>query len=84
MNNNELKELKPCPFCGHKAELHCSKNNETQFVPYFSVDGIGSLGYNKKNSKIQYSVSCNKCKCKVGNYSTQKSAIKAWNRRVSE
>lgn len=76
-----MSKLKPCPFCGHKAELRHSTADETQFVPVFSVDTFGSLGYTKKNSKIQYMVSCNKCKCKVGSYSTQKSAIKAWNRR---
>ena len=81
MNNNKFK---PCPFCGHKGELHYVTVDKTQFVPCFSVDGFGSLGYNKKNSKIQYFVSCNKCKCKVGNYTTRKSAIEAWNRRSSE
>lgn len=76
--------LEPCPFCGHKATLHYSYVNEKQFNPYFTVEGFGSIGYNKKNSKIQYFVSCNKCKCRVGNYTTRESAIKAWNRRVSK
>jgi len=53
----KLIELKPCPFCGGKAEVH--EFNGKCFMAY-----------------------CSKCACEQGrNYTTEKAAIKAWNKR---
>ena len=80
----ENRELKPCPFCGHKASVYNVPYTSTKFIPVFSVEALGSLGYNKAKNTVKYAIKCNKCKCTVGAYSTQKSAEEAWNRRAND
>lgn len=65
------KQLKPCPFCGHKASLLEEQYNINQsvFFPEFNSRSI---------------VRCNKCRSSVGFYTTAKKAIEAWNRRVDD
>lgn len=75
-------ELKPCPFCGHRASVYCVPYTSTKFNPVFSVEGFGSLGYDTTTKTTKYAIRCNKCKCAVGAYTSQKSAENAWNRRA--
>ena len=69
-------ELKPCPFCGGKAEVDFAEKN-------FSFTDS-----NRKPCSIGffYTVRCNDeiCGCKIGIYEDPRMAIEAWNRRVSE
>jgi Lar family restriction alleviation protein len=79
----EHNELKPCPFCGHKASVYRVPYTSTKYNPKFSVEGLGSLGYNTVKNTVKYAIRCNKCKALVGAYVTEKSAIAAWNRRAN-
>ena len=79
-----MKELSTCPFCGHKASVYQTQTETTQFNPVFGVSGLGSLGYNTKQTKIKHIVRCNKCKASVGPYATEKQAIESWNKRTKE
>lgn len=78
----ERNELKPCPFCGHKASVYRVPYTSTKFNPTFSVEGLGSIGYNTTKQTVKYAIKCNKCKATMGAYTTQKSAEEAWNRRA--
>lgn len=79
-----MSELKPCPFCGGKASVRHVPYTTTKFNPTFTVDGFGSLGYETPKTTTKYTIKCNKCKATMGAYSTQKSAITAWNRRTKQ
>ena len=76
-------ELKSCPFCSHSASVRQNREQETKFIPAFSVEGFGSLGTNKTTTKIKFAVRCCKCKAMVGYYASEKTAIEAWNRRAN-
>ena len=64
-------ELKPCPFCGGKAEMR---------------DARKFLVVSKFSYIFPYSVRCSNEKCDVKPYteysSTEQEAIDAWNRRA--
>jgi Lar family restriction alleviation protein len=66
-------ELKPCPFCGGKAEMR---------------DARKFLVVSKFSYIIPYSVGCSNKKCDVKPYteysSTEQEAIDAWNRRAND
>lgn len=69
-------ELKPCPFCGGKAELDFAHKN----FPYTDRDGEArTIGY-------FYTVKCvdEICGCVIGIHEEPETAIEAWNRRVKE
>ena len=46
-----MKELLPCPFCGHKASAYQTIEEKSKFNPTFTLDGFGSLGYNTTTKK---------------------------------
>lgn len=79
-----MKELLPCPFCGHKATLQQTVETKTKFNPTLTVSGFGSIGYNTNSRKTKHLVRCNKCKASVGTYATEKQAIESWNKRIKE
>lgn len=76
-------ELKPCPFCGHKANIYHIPVQTTKFNPTLSVEGLGSLGYKTTTNTTKYAIKCVKCKASVGAYATLKAAEDAWNRRAN-
>lgn len=69
MNCEELKELKPCPFCGGEAYLK-SACSETVVVGIIPVN--------------EYKVICKKCRCNSGEWMQKSKAIEAWNRRKNK
>ena len=79
-----MKELLPCPFCGHKASVYQTIEEKSKFNPTFTLDGFGSLSYNTTTKKTKHLVRCNKCKASVGIYATEKQAIESWNKRIKE
>lgn len=76
-------EIKKCPFCGGNASLRQEQVTVEKYNPIMSVPDF-SIGYNSKRDLIKYKVVCNKCKGMVGLYSSDKTAIEAWNRRVDD
>lgn len=60
-------ELKPCPFCGGKAELNVD--------PEAIADTEGR--------RWAYTVSCNRCCAVSGLAYLPEKAIEAWNRRAN-
>lgn len=64
-------EIKPCPFCGHIADIHTTT---TDF--YIGKDIV------RKEKK--YAVMCCFCSAMTRHYPFKGTAIKAWNKRVAE
>lgn len=66
-----MNELKPCPFCGYNA------------------DGRDVYGERERNpfapppKRVAYIIKCKKCNATM-RYATRKTAIDAWNRRVTD
>ncbi len=77
-----MSELKPCPFCGAKANIQKVQITEKSYKPIISVPDY-SIGYNDLKNKLKYKVVCKKCKGMVGLYATEKTAIISWNRRAT-
>ena len=65
-------KLKPCPFCGNKANIF-TINNDNVFIPKEEVS--------KENN---YSVRCLSCFCGTGLYRDINRVIEAWNRRIDD
>lgn len=61
-------ELKPCPFCGGKAEIHNCMELENETV---------ALIYNGK-----VGVHCTECHCATIPYNSEDEAAEVWNRRA--
>ena len=61
------KELKPCPFCGGKADVS------------FDPDGVKDT----TGRKWSYTVLCNNCCATSGLCWSSDMAMAAWNRRVN-
>ena len=78
-----MSELKPCPFCGAKANIRKVQITEKSYKPIISVPDC-SIGYNDLKNKWKYKVVCNKCKGMVGLYASEKTAIISWNRRTTD
>ncbi len=66
-----MSELKPCPFCGHKARL-LTKQTQTNDDLIF------------REWKYEYIVKCNKCKASVGHYKSARTAENSWNTRTPQ
>lgn len=64
-----MKEIKRCPFCGERANIFIS-NNDNIFIPMEEM---------KKEN--YHSVRCVSCFCGTGLYRDLNRAIEAWNRR---
>lgn len=64
------EELKPCPFCGAKAEVHdCGEfDNESLNVTYSGKSGVH----------------CTECSIATLPYDNEQEAIEAWNRRAEQ
>ena len=71
------KELKPCPFCGCKANIGAFKARYYRTIRDFK-DG------NNSTSNSSYSIFCRGCEMKTLNYSDSDKAIAAWNDRSDE
>lgn len=70
----KVMELKPCPFCGGKAELDFSHRSFT----YTDKNGEA------RHTGFYYAVKCANeiCGCRIGIYEEPEMAIDAWNRRA--
>ena len=61
-----MAELKPCPFCGGRADVSIDSE------PVVDMDG----------RRWAYTVVCNKCCATSGLIYRPEKAVEAWNRRV--
>ena len=66
---NRMDELKPCPFCGGKAELYESE--------------AYNLKTETKEKDIRWFVMCEQCTALTCG-ALKKKAIETWNRRVGD
>ena len=64
-----MDKLKPCPFCGGKAELYESE--------------AYNLKTEEKEERIRFFVICEECTALTCG-TTKKRAIEAWNRRANK
>lgn len=68
-----MVELKPCPFCGGKAEhLYCYDSNIGYIYSNIPWGDNGEM----------HVIRCKKCDAETTRYKTQKGCFNAWNRRV--
>ena len=67
-----MVELKPCPFCGGKAEL--------DFATPCYMSYIDSNGEYKYMDGF-FTVQC-ECGCRIGTYESPDIAIESWNKRM--
>ena len=72
---NEMAELKPCPFCKGKARLDFGKEGD---ITYWKENGF------EMYTPFLYNVFCASCLCRTGLAETPETAIKLWNRRAGE
>jgi Lar family restriction alleviation protein len=66
-----MNKLKPCPFCGGKAEIIETDTPRT--------DDIGDW---KSGSKYYHRAACTNCETSGPYEDSKELAIKAWNKRV--
>ena len=64
-----MSELKPCPFCGSKADVKSTTPITHERQEYYGYGG--------------YFVMCRGCFTSGNNYPTEQEAREAWNRRVA-
>lgn len=66
------EELKPCPFCGGKADIWKKQ------YPNGYIDGVWK-------TRTTWVADCSVCDCVCSEiFKTKKEAIEAWNRRVED
>lgn len=64
-----MKELKPCPFCGGKANYYCEELDWADW------------GYISATKYYNTYVECEECGAGTASFDTEQQAIDAWNRR---
>ena len=70
-----MGELKPCPFCGGKADTYDCEGEHDIF------DTI-TLGYVDTEHYTKYGVYCTECNCMIAEQLTEQDAIDLWNTRT--
>jgi Lar family restriction alleviation protein len=71
----KMAELKPCPFCGGKAELYSC---EAEHDIYDSK----TLEYVETEYYTKYGCACTSCDCTIAEMLSEQNVIEAWNRRA--
>lgn len=70
-----MKELKPCPFCGAKADIY-SKDRLIRICCQSEDETVHEF-------ETVWVADCSECNCVVGEtFKTKEQAIATWNRRV--
>lgn len=72
-----MSELKPCPFCGGKAEIWVCDGA----AMYRGKIGAVIVAGRQMTHKM---ISCCKCGVKTKPYLTERGVFNAWNRRASD
>lgn len=67
-----MEELKPCPFCGGKAEYYCEEHDWSDW------------GYISTAKYYDAYVECEKCGARTELFDTKQEAIDAWNKRIDK
>lgn len=68
-----MTELKPCPFCGNKAQIHYTGSGSSSHGYTFNILMKSKTGF----------VMCSKCKCRTPVHSKVSLAMNKWNRRTN-
>lgn len=85
-----MTELKPCPFCGGKAEIVICDDEGNLHDKEYEKDAWSGLGYlvihsHEKNEDCPIArYEGDDAKMGVYIYDTREEAIEAWNRRAKE
>ncbi len=69
--DDDIIELKPCPFCGTKPQLD---------IGAYSI--ADSIDDDRLTHVCYWTIGCNKCGCNIYKYSSLKGVVDAWNHRV--
>lgn len=70
-------ELKPCPFCGGKADTYDYEAEHDIYDPI-------TLGYVDTEHYTKYGVACFDCECMIAEKSSIKEAVNIWNTRAKD
>ena len=68
-------ELKPCPFCGGKANVY-------EYEAEQAIYDKDTLGFLDIERSARYGCGCPVCGCIIADKTSKEQAINAWNRRA--
>lgn len=76
-----MDELKPCPFCGWKAEVKICDGSGSFYTDIVEK----AFSVTKKGRQMTHClVRCERCGVRTEAHLTRRGAFKAWNRRAND
>jgi hypothetical protein len=79
-----MDELKPCPFCGAKADIYSRHEVWTETTNMRTENGTWKYDTIEMGC-VRWVADCSECDCVIGErFATEEDAIKAWNKRAGD